>query len=188
MTCVCGQKFCYLCGVKLTEEDHIPHFSGFDGAQGPFGATCANRQKALAEHQRVPGAPPPPQLRSVSDRGPMGEYSTTLQVEWDAFRAEPPVVEYAVELCEDGQWKRVGTTYETQLDLLHVDVVPGREYLAALCAANMNGWGPLGEPSQPICVDRRGTRALLLRELSGEVWPGVAQRRRPRNLRPLRHA
>jgi hypothetical protein len=47
MYCRCKAKFCFICGVTLTEKEHYAHFKG-PGCSGPFGVTCINMKIANA--------------------------------------------------------------------------------------------------------------------------------------------
>ena len=43
--CRCKAKFCFLCGISLSEKEHYSHFSG-PGNTGPFGNTCIGMNKS----------------------------------------------------------------------------------------------------------------------------------------------
>ena len=43
--CRCKARFCFLCGITLTEKEHYSHFSG-PGNTGPFGKTCIGMKKS----------------------------------------------------------------------------------------------------------------------------------------------
>jgi len=174
MECSCGALFCYLCGDSLKEADHGEHYSGFPGAQGPFGSTCLNFRKVNPGHRCPPGPPPAPRLEVKLRMGPVGERSAVLRVEWEVFRVDPPLVEYAVDLCVSGRWMEVGKVYDkTHLELTDFDVVPRQEYAAALRACNVNGWGARGAMSKPFFLDTHYMPALHVQGPS-QTWQDVA--------------
>jgi predicted RNA-binding Zn-ribbon protein involved in translation (DUF1610 family) len=45
MYCRCKAKFCFLCGLELTEKDHYAHFSA-PQCTGPFGQRCIGMKGA----------------------------------------------------------------------------------------------------------------------------------------------
>merc|ERR1712232_1031422 len=183
MTCSCGGSFCYLCGDKLTEEQHMKHFAGFPGAQGPFGSTCQTQREALAHHTNPPRPPPAPQLLLIYKMGLMGERTSLLRAQWEPVTDALPLLEYAVEVStRPGTWREAGKTEDEHLTLGDIVVVPGRNYKVALRARNVNGWSDLGAESESVSLEVRGS-PVLARELSSETWEDVALfRRRPRAL------
>jgi len=147
--------------VELSEADHYDHYIGFSGSQGPFGATCRNRQEAKAEHQGKPLRPAAPHVdleREMHFDGIQWVLDTKVHVRWKPVGGEPPVLEYSIEIASPGNaWREIAATEDTSLELRESFHSLPSEFTLRLRARNVNGLSKRGAASKLIQL--KGHRA-----------------------------
>mmetsp|Transcript_21499 Transcript_21499/g.47696 ORF Transcript_21499/g.47696 Transcript_21499/m.47696 type:complete len:411 (-) Transcript_21499:329-1561(-) len=154
-SCQGRTHFCYLCGELLTKADHAAHYEGFSGALGrvgPFGSVCLNRRTV---NQSLPSRPPAPKLSVVEGQD---EGTIALRITWGPHRSEPPTIYYRVQLTVPGseEVKHLSAQAGQPYHDMHSRSVPKyRRYQASVTPVNVNGAGPMSEPSDVVHFHRR---------------------------------